>query len=157
MMLSVIQSTTGQLRHTATTMAPLGTKREDRRLLRILDALSTVLVRKHEVIAVMIKPYDRSDIQVLASMVQPSNESLLQSGANSDSQSFMRWMLSNFTVAMNTRHDPIYKNYDSLLNSSPLPCIGDYEDKVPEDLTAAVKSGVKVSDSVLRAYLDAYW
>ena len=66
-------------------------------------------------------------------------------------------MLSNFTVAMNTRHDPIYKNNDSLLNSSPLPHIGDYEDKVPEDFTAAIKLGVKVSDSVLRAYLDAYW
>ena len=134
-------------------------------MLRILDALSTVLVREHKVIAVVVKPYDGSDIQVLASMVQPSNEpllqpsneSLLQSGANSDSQSFLRWMLSNFTFAMNTCHDPIYKNNDSLLNSSPLPRIGDYEDKVPEDLTAAVKSGVKVSDSVLRAYLDAYW
>ena len=113
----------------------------------------------------MAKPYDGSDVQVLASMVQPSNEpllqpsneSLLQSGANSDSQSFLRQMLSNFTFTMNTRHDPIYKNNDSLLNSSPLPHIGDYEDKVPEDLTAAVKSGVKVFDSVLRAYLDAYW
>ena len=138
-------------------MAPLGTKREDCRSLRILDALSTVLVRKHEVIAVMVKPYDGSDVQVLASMVQPSNESLLQSGANSDSQSFMRHMLSNFTIAMNTRHDPIYNHKDSLMNSSPLPHIGDYEDKVPEDLTAAIKSGVKVSDLVLRAYLDAYW
>ena len=95
-------------------------------MLRILDALSTVLVREHKVMAVVVKPYNGSDVQVLASMVQPSNEPLLQSGANSDSQSFM-----NFTVAMNTRHDPIYKNYDSLLNSSPLPCIGDYEDKVP--------------------------
>ena len=28
------------------------------------------------------------------------------------------------------------------MNSNTLPCIGDYEDKVPEDLTAAVKSGV---------------
>ena len=69
----------------------------------------------------------------------------------------MRWVLSNFTVTMNTRYDPIYKNKDSLMNSSPLPRIGDYEDKVPEDLTAVIKSGVKVSDSVLRAYLDAYW
>ena len=69
----------------------------------------------------------------------------------------MRWMLSNFTVTMNTRYGPIYNNKDSLMNSSTLPCIGDYEDKVPEDLTAAVKSGAKVSDSVLRAYLDAYW
>ena len=43
------------------------------------------------------------------------------------------------------------------MNSSPLPHIGDYEGKVPEDLTAAIKSGVKVSDLVLRAYLDAYW
>ena len=60
-------------------------------------------------------------------------------------------------ITMNTCYDPIYKNKDSLMNSSTLPCIGDYEDKVPEDLTAAVKSGVKVSDSVLRAYLDAYW
>ena len=77
MMLSFIQSTTCQLGCTATTMAPLGTNREDHRSLRILDALSTVLVRKHEVIAVMVKPYDGSDIQVLASMVQPSNEPLL--------------------------------------------------------------------------------
>ena len=77
MMLSFIQSTTGQLRHTVTTTAPLGTKQEDRRLLRIIDALSTVPVRKHEVIAVMVKPYNGSDIQVLASMVQPSNEPLL--------------------------------------------------------------------------------
>ena len=66
-------------------------------------------------------------------------------------------MLSNFTIAMNTRYDPIYNNKDSLMNSSTLPRIGDYEDKDPEDLTAAIKPGVKVSDSVLRAYLDAYW
>ena len=147
-MLSFIQSTTGQLGCTATMTAPLGTNREDCRSLRILDALSTVLVREHEVIAVMVKPYDGPDIQVLASMVQPSNENLLQpsneyllqSGANSDSQSFMRQVLSNFTIAMNTCYDPIYKNKDSLMNSSTLPCIGDYEDKVPENLTAAVKS-----------------
>ena len=69
----------------------------------------------------------------------------------------MRQMLSNFTIAMNTCFDPIYKNKDSLMISSTLLCIGDYEDKVPEDLTAAIKSGVKVSDLVLRAYLDAYW
>ena len=92
-MLYFIQSTTGQLGHTATTTAPLGTNQEDHRSLRILDALSTVLVREHEVIAVVVKPCDGSDVQVLASMVQPSNEpllqpsneSLLQSGANSDS------------------------------------------------------------------------
>ena len=138
-MLSFIQSTTGQLGCTANMTTPLGTDREDCRLLRILDALSTVLVREHEVIAVVVKPYDGSDIQVLASIIQPSNEpllqpsneSLLQSGANSDSQSFMRWVLSNFTFTMNTRHNPIYKNNDSLLNSSPLPRIGDYENKVP--------------------------
>ena len=93
--------------------APLGTNREDHRSLGILDALSTVLVRKHEVIAVIVKPYDGSDVQVRASMVQPSNESLLQSGANSDSQSFMRQMLSNFTVAMNTCYGSIYNNKDS--------------------------------------------
>ena len=74
MMLSFIQSTTGQLRCTATMTAPLGTNWEDHRSLRILDALSTVLVREHEVIAVMVKPYDGSDVQVLASMVQPTNE-----------------------------------------------------------------------------------
>ena len=157
MMLFFIQSTTGQLGCTANTTTPLGTDQEDCRLLRILDALSTVLVREHEVIAVVVKPYDGSDVQVLASMVQPSNEPLLQSGANSDSQSFMRWMLSNFTIAMNTRYGPIYNNKDSLMNSSTLPHIGDYEDKVSDDLTAAIKLGVKVSDSVLRAYLDAYW
>ena len=92
-MLSFIQSTTGQLRCTANTTTPLGTDQEDRRLLRILNALSTVLVREHEVIAVLVKPYDGSNVQVLASMVQPSNEpllqpsneTLLQSGANSDS------------------------------------------------------------------------
>ena len=58
---------------------PLGTNQEDHRSLRILDALSTVLVRKHKVIAVMVKPYDGSDVQFLASMVQPSNESLYSS------------------------------------------------------------------------------
>ena len=42
-MLSFIQSTTGQLGHTANTTTPLGTDQEDRRLLRILNALSTVL------------------------------------------------------------------------------------------------------------------
>ena len=74
MMLSFIQSTTGQLGCTAIMTAPLGTDQEDHRLLRILDALSTVLVREHEVIADMVKPYNGSDVQVLASMVQPSNE-----------------------------------------------------------------------------------
>ena len=39
MMLSFIQSTTGQLGRIASMTAPLGTKQEDHRLLRILDAL----------------------------------------------------------------------------------------------------------------------
>ena len=58
MMLFFIQSTTGQLGCTANTTTPLGTDQEDCRLLRILDALSTILVREHKVIAVVVKPYD---------------------------------------------------------------------------------------------------
>jgi hypothetical protein len=68
-MLSDVQSRTRRLR----TSGPLCTTNgNDREALKVLDALSAVLVREHEILAVVSPTYDGSNIQVFASAVHPS-------------------------------------------------------------------------------------
>jgi hypothetical protein len=69
-MLSLIDSPTGRLPND---VAPMGTTGKDRKELRVLDALSAVFIRQHEITAVMVLPYDGSNLQVFGSVVHPSN------------------------------------------------------------------------------------
>jgi hypothetical protein len=57
--------------------------KEDRNDLRVLDALSAILIRQHEIVAVVARPYNGSNlnVQVIASVVSgyPSNTNSLPS------------------------------------------------------------------------------
>jgi len=151
-MLSRIQSPNSRSSETA----PIGVERQDRRALRVLDALSALLVRSYEITAVVAQKYDGSHFQVLASAVLPSDgkaESLLQPGADSGGQTF--WSrVSNFTVSINPRITKINGHEDSLINKTSLPLIEDYDISKLEDLAAAAKDENK---SVLDIYLKTYW
>lgn len=148
-MLSQIQSECPNSRFATT--APIGTAKDDRKTLRVLDALSTVLIREHEITAVVAHPYDGVKLQVFASVIYPSKTepSLLQPAAETGGQSI--W--DRFTVAVNPRVTKINNNDDSLVNSTSLPILDDHQDKVPGELVNAAKGNV----SVLDIYLKTHW
>jgi hypothetical protein len=153
-MLSLIQSPAR-----LTIKAPIGTTNEDRRALRLLDALSTVLIRRFEITAVVARPYDEStgNLQVFASVVLPSEtEPLLQPSKGSNDQDF--WSrVRNFAVATNPRNTKINGNIDSLMNSTSLPIIGDRQEKVPEELVNAAKLEGEGNTPLLNTFLETNW
>jgi hypothetical protein len=87
-MLSHIQSPNNK----STNTGPIATVKDDREVLRVLDALSAMLSRQHEITAVLAQPYDGSKLQVFAATAYPSNAD--QPGAEPSTQSF--WS-RNFT------------------------------------------------------------
>lgn len=132
------------------TNAPIGTSDEDRRILKVLDAVSAVLIREHEVTAVVAKPYDGSDFQVFAIVTYPGNaEPLLQSSAES---SF--W--DRFIVGVNPRDNTINRHTDSLMNSTLLPILGDHKDQVPQNLIDAAQEKLDAL-RVLNTFLETCW
>ena len=143
-MLSFLQSPTSR----ASSLSIWGSE-DDRSTLTMLDALSAVLIREHEVTAVMTKPFDGFNLPIFTSVVHPTVKSLLQSSTHSDSRGFwnrMRDFVLPFIL--------INSNTDSLMNKTSLPIVGDYEDKVPADLVTA---SLKGNESLLDAYLAAHW
>jgi hypothetical protein len=143
-MLSFIQSPSRRLPPDTGTIS---TDRNDRRELKVLDALSTVLIREHEITAVVALPYNNgSNLQVFASVVHPSNS------ANSNDRGL--WgLFCNFTATLNSRASKIFSNTDSLLNETSLPLIGDDEDKVPRNLITTAKENAPLLD----VFLQSHW
>ena len=128
------------------THAPIGTSQDDRRTLRVLDAFSAVLIREHEITAVVAKPYDGSNLQVFASVIYPGNaEPPPQSGAVPSESGL--W--DRFIVGVNPRDNKINGCTDSLMNLTPFPIFGDYKDQVPQKLIDA--------SNVLDTFLQNYW
>jgi hypothetical protein len=145
-MLSCIQSSNTRL---ATKAGPTRTEK-DRAELRVLDALSTVLIRRHEITAVVARPHDGINFQVFASVAYPSNaEPLLQPD---DKGLWSR--ICNFTVTTNPRVSKMHTRTDSLINLSSIPVIGDHQDQVPGELVTAAKEN---STDVLNIFLKTHW
>ena len=133
------------------TNTPIGINDTDRRILKVLDAVSAVLIRDNEVTAVVAKPYERSNFQVFASVTYIGNaESLLQSTPIPSQSSF--W--DRFIVGVNPRDDKINGHTDSLMNSSLLPILGDHKDRVPQNL---IDLAQQKSDRVLHTFLETCW
>ena len=152
-MLSLIQSPAR-----LATNAPIGTTQEDRRSLRLLDALSAVLIRRHEITAVVARPYDGStgNLRVYASVVLPGKtEPFLQPSETSDVPNF--WdRARNFAVAANPRDTKINGNSDSLMNFKSLPIIGDYEKDIAKELVDAAKVEGN-AQPLLDTFLKNHW
>jgi hypothetical protein len=130
---------------------------DDRTKLKVLDALATLLIRQHEITAVVAKPYDGFNLQVLASVILNNGnaKNLHQPSPDSESSIWNR-VLNNFIVTPNVRRDDqkINNQIDSLLNNTPLPLIGEYHEGVPKDLVAAAK---EENGSILNTYLKNHW
>jgi hypothetical protein len=131
----------------------IGTGDKDLGELKVLDALSAVLIRENETIAVVARPSscrdnDGSILQVFASVVNPINSKpLLQYSAN---HSF--WNLArSFIIAPNPRNAMTNNHTDSLMNSTLLPILGHPQAIVPVNLVTAEW------DSLLDIYLKTYW
>ena len=91
-MLSLIQSPT-----TTTNTGQIKASREQRAELRVLDALSAVVVREHEVAAVMVRPFNGLSIEVLTSVTGNNFEPALtitQHGQSSTGRNLLRWLIS---------------------------------------------------------------
>lgn len=144
MMLSSMQSQS-QASIESTTRPEIAKK--DRNDLKLLDALSTILIRRHEIVAVVAKPFDGSKLQVIASVAHPSNTELFSQP--DDDQRF--W--SRFITAANPRLDKIHKRDDSLINSTSTPLIR--PDDISENLrTAAHSHG---TSRLLKIFLETEW
>lgn len=154
-MLYYIQSSNTRFPKTDITVAA----KEELMALRVQDALSAVLIRQHEVAAVVAQPYNGLSLKVFASVVHPSKaepQALPQHFARSVDQPQNFWdQVRNFTVTINPRapKSKINNHNDSLINLTSLPIIGDHQDQVPKDLVAVAE----VSKSVLDVYLDVHW
>ena len=127
---------------------PISIGKMDRRELRVLDALSTVLIRQHEITAVVAGPYDGSTLQVFVSVVyasdsQPSH----QSGSSDEGQ--LSW-LKGFTFSMNPRRHKINGHNDSLINKTGLPLVAPNQDNP----LPVVADG---EESLLNAFLVNLW
>jgi len=142
-MLSHIQSPNNE----STNTGPIATVKEDRDELRVLDALSAMLSRQHEITAVLAKPYDGSNLQVFVSTTYPSNAEPLLYGAEPSTQSF--WSrIWNFTAVTNPRDIQVNGHADSLMNQTPL------QDKIPGELvTAAAAENIPL----LNIFLENHW
>ena len=151
-MLSYIQSHNGAVTRRT---GPTATDEKDCnpvRVLRVLDALSTVMTRQHEIIAALAKPYNGFTIQVFASVVYSNKaEPLFQPGAESD-QDLWSWVCK-YILVPNPRDTKVNGHIDSLMNKTLLPFIGDHQDKVPQELVTTVKENPPVLD----IFLQNHW
>jgi hypothetical protein len=129
---------------------------EGRKELRVLDALSAVLIRQHEITAVVAQSTGGSNLQVLASVTCPSSVDPLlppSPGAEPDGQGLWDRICANFTVAINPRESKINNNIDSLMNLTSLPVIGDHQDRVPKELVTAAQN----NGPLLDVFLETCW
>lgn len=148
-MLSYLQSHNGAV---TSRSGPSATNKTDHNTLRVLDALSTIMTRQHEVIAVLAKPYDGSTLQVFASVVYSNKaEPLLQPSAEPDQDLWSR--VCKFVAAIDTRETKVNNQNDSLMNKTSVPFIGDHQDKVPQELVTRVKENAPVLD----IFLQKHW
>lgn len=130
-----------------TGMGPISIKKDDGSMLRLLDALSSILVRTHEIAAAVAKPFSGYTFEIFASV----------SDVDENSEG-----ICDFTVTMNPRETEINNNRDSLMNFTSLPIIGKYENEVAAELLAAANDLEGNNDleghvPVLKAYLANLW
>lgn len=150
-MLSFLQRLSPYARSAATQEQSLGPKtKEDRKVLKVLDALSSILVRQHEKTALVARPYCGSQLKVFASVVDSTaacTKTHLQPGV-------WNWV-RNVTVAVNPRRQEV-------ANATSLPVIRNCQAGVPPALIAAAAAGGASgsrapSKSVLDLYLQNHW
>lgn len=145
-MLSFLQSPSTQL---ASESGVIGSTPEHREELRILDALSALLIRQHEITAIVAKPYPGYGIlQVFVSAVYPS---IAEPSLQPHDKGFWS-MFKNFTIAVNPREKKINGCTDSLLNSTSFLLIGDHQDQVPVELVTAANDNAPMLDIFLKSY-----
>jgi hypothetical protein len=171
MMLSFLQRLSPYTRSFTTPEQSLGPENEeDRKVLKVLDSLSTILVRHNDIAAVVAQPYNGSSesLKVFASVLDStstSTESPLQpaSGA-SVARGICNW-INNITVTINPRRKNSEKTTPPPLsiklgNTTTLPLISDCRDEVPAELIAAA-GGASATPSqgtpVLDLFLQKYW
>lgn len=135
---------------------PTSTEKAQRNELRVLDALSAILVRQHEVAAVMAKPYDGDILQVLASVIHSNHTehlpSFAQPSAARDDQGVWNRVL-HYLVAPNPRDQRVNNHKDSLTNWTDYPTITNPAESVLKDLSAAADKNM----SLLEIFLEHHW
>jgi hypothetical protein len=152
-MLSLIPSTkttTGQAK-TTTGQEDCQYPREQRTELRVLDALSAVIVREHEIVAVMAKPYDGIKIQVIASVNNSEPAlSITQHGQSTPSRRLLQWLTTpNPRDLARNLKDSSDSQTRTTQNTSTI--IVDPKMAISEEL-----SGAKESD-LLNTFLQTQW
>lgn len=150
--LSLIQSG----RPTTVSASDSGTEqinKNTRHELRVLDALSAVIVRRYEIAAVMTKRYDGSKIEVLISVNDTSEPVLTFPQQNQHSGKLPGW-LQRFIVTPNPRDPDKNKDNlktDSLTTRNTTPRLADPNIGISEALSMADRG------NLLKTFLQTEW
>ena len=150
-MLSLIQSPTEVTKSGITGQKDISDSH--RRDLRVLDAISALAIRKHEIAAVMAKRHNGANIQVLVS-ANNSEPALTipqqyPDSKNDSDLSFLRW----FMITPNPRYPK--KNSknetDSLTARYTYPTLVDPNTQISEELSMATQ------ENLLQTFLRTQW
>jgi hypothetical protein len=151
-MLSLIQSPTAIIN-------PDGKEdlsKDQRYELKVLDSLAAVVVRQHEIVAVMAKSYNGSNLEVVASVDNvdlavntPQHTVTTQSPVDSDwTKKRLRWF-----ITPNPRYPQKGMEKDSLRTSNPSMTLVNPNESISDEL-----SNLKASpDALLNVFLATEW
>lgn len=159
-MLSLIQSSTVII--TGNTGGKEDLSKDQLNELRVLDALSAVAVRQHEVVAVMAKSYNGfngSNIEVVASVgnvvpdVNTPHTATTQSLVDSDRRrNPLRWF-----ITPNPRLPDRKAKTDSLRTKSPIMTLADPDASIPDELSNLKARPHELLDAFLRTVWWVFW
>lgn len=140
-MLSLIQSRAKQ------DAAAPGTVNEQQEL-KVLDALAAVLLREHEITAVVAKPHNGPTVEVFVSVVHPNYAKPFPTQRLD--KGLLEWVLEYFVI-FNPRNQMVHDQSDSLINRTTLPCIVNPNDNLPKILVG------KENEGLLNTFLQCQW
>jgi hypothetical protein len=122
--------------------------KDDRKNLKVLDALSAVIVRQHEIVAVMAKASKGSNIEVFASVNNlETSFNIPQHIDNHSGWKPLQWLISpNPRVPKNTK-----VKVDSLTNRNQSMTLVDPSTSISKDLSMASR------DKLLDVFLQNEW
>lgn len=153
-MLSLIQSPTE-----VTNTGRKDISDKQRRDLRVLDALSAVIVREHEVAAVMAKRYDGASVEVFASVSNLEPAHIIPQQSQHSERSLLSVLFRQFIISPNPRNPKTNRKdvEDSLTTNSSLMTIVDPRPENIEVYQPFLDSGEGLLDVFLQTQWWVFW
>lgn len=125
--------------------------------LRVLDALSAIVVREHEIAAVMAKPYDGTDVQVFASVeaFEPAL-TIPHQYQPSDSKDSIVWNPLNWFMVTPNPRSPKKNKKDKIDSLTTWREVVKVVEPIP-DIAESDKKGEDLLDTFLKKQWWVFW